>query len=266
MGFEIIEWENKEAYRPDYNAPPTSPITALLNMHTDIKDEDELSGQAAKVRKLGNEQAQVTVSGESDKLDAIHSAFGPSKHKLVTCRWGLIPSFAKSLKYLPTMHNARSETINSKPIFKRLMKTQRCVVFLNGFYEWKDKVPYYVCRDDDQLMCVAGVYDVWKDPENGLITSVSLVTRSSLCIEQYAWLHDRIPLILDSPLNIEVWMTSTASAESVLEEMLNVDCPKLRIIPVSSNVNKVTFKGKQCLDPRSEFKGPMDKFIKVKNQ
>lgn len=33
--------------------------------------------------------------------------------------------------------NARSETVASKGVFKRLLARQRCVVLAEGFYEWK---------------------------------------------------------------------------------------------------------------------------------
>jgi len=33
--------------------------------------------------------------------------------------------------------NARSETIAEKGVFSKLIAGQRCVVFVNSFYEWK---------------------------------------------------------------------------------------------------------------------------------
>ena len=33
--------------------------------------------------------------------------------------------------------NARSETVAEKGIFKRLLPSMRCIVLVNGFYEWK---------------------------------------------------------------------------------------------------------------------------------
>jgi putative SOS response-associated peptidase YedK len=54
------------------------------------------------------------------------------------CRWGLHPSFAPS-NQRPNFFkafNARSETVASKSFFSRLMAHQRCIVLLNGFYEY----------------------------------------------------------------------------------------------------------------------------------
>ena len=33
--------------------------------------------------------------------------------------------------------NARSETVAEKGVFSKLLSRQRCIVFMNGFYEWK---------------------------------------------------------------------------------------------------------------------------------
>lgn len=34
------------------------------------------------------------------------------------------------------MFNARSETVAEKSVFSRLLGSKRCIVLLNGFYEW----------------------------------------------------------------------------------------------------------------------------------
>jgi putative SOS response-associated peptidase YedK len=64
------------------------------------------------------------------------------------------------------MFNARSETVGSKGVFKRLLPRQRCVVLLNGFYEWKQeaggkKQPYYISFGQDQVLRMAGLYDCY---------------------------------------------------------------------------------------------------------
>ena len=72
---------------------------------------------------------------------------------MCTQRWGLIPSFDKSER--PDnwrMFNARSETLSTSPVFKRLLMDRRCAVPVDGFFEWTadeikpaSKQPWYVC-------------------------------------------------------------------------------------------------------------------------
>jgi putative SOS response-associated peptidase YedK len=58
---------------------------------------------------------------------------------LLLCRWGLVPSFTKPGSHLDfyRQFNARSESVAEKPVFSRLLSRHRCVVLLEGFYEWK---------------------------------------------------------------------------------------------------------------------------------
>jgi len=50
-----------------------------------------------------------------------------------------VPSFTKPGSQLDfyKMFNARSESAGEKPVFSRLLSSHRCVVLLEGFYEWK---------------------------------------------------------------------------------------------------------------------------------
>lgn len=78
-------------------------------------------------------------------------------------RWGLVPSFTKAGEKpnFFRMFNARSETVPTKSIFSRLLQSNRCIVCIDGFYEWKDehkgKQPYYIHFKDRPMLC-AGMY------------------------------------------------------------------------------------------------------------
>lgn len=59
------------------------------------------------------------------------------KKTLQIVRWGLIPSWwSKSLNDLPSTFNARSEGINTKPMFRAAFQKRRCIIPVNGFFEW----------------------------------------------------------------------------------------------------------------------------------
>ena len=65
---------------------------------------------------------------------------------LAKLRWGLVPGWAKDLKMGARMFNARSETVHEKPAFRSALRRRRCVVPVNGWFEWKraggEKQPY----------------------------------------------------------------------------------------------------------------------------
>jgi putative SOS response-associated peptidase YedK len=56
--------------------------------------------------------------------------------KLSLMRWGLIPSWAKDPSVAAQMINARSETAGTKPAFRDALKSRRCLIPADGFYEW----------------------------------------------------------------------------------------------------------------------------------
>jgi putative SOS response-associated peptidase YedK len=59
--------------------------------------------------------------------------------ELSLIRWGLIrliPSWAKDSSAAAKMINARSETAATKPAFRDALKSRRCLIPADGFYEW----------------------------------------------------------------------------------------------------------------------------------
>src|SRR5687768_5083376 len=62
--------------------------------------------------------------------------------------WGLIPFWTKELKGSRKPINARAETLVEKPSFRSLMKSKRCLVLADSFYEWKvtpqGKIPHRI--------------------------------------------------------------------------------------------------------------------------
>ena len=57
--------------------------------------------------------------------------------ELVLLHWGLVPFWAKEKSIGNRMINARAETVAEKPSFRNALKSRRCLVLANGFYEWQ---------------------------------------------------------------------------------------------------------------------------------
>src|SRR5690606_1994253 len=117
------------------------------------------------------------------------------QRELVDLHWGLIPSWAKDRSIASRMINARSETVDEKPAFRRAFKRRRCVVPADGFYEWKKlskrKQPYFVHRVDGAPMLLAGLWEKWTDGETGEhVESCTILTTEPN--EMLAELHNRM--------------------------------------------------------------------------
>src|SRR5689334_12293955 len=135
------------------------------------------------------------------------------KH-LAMMKWGLVPSWAKEPKTSFSTINARAETITQKPAFRKLIAGKRCLVPATGYFEWSapngagGKQPYRVQvtgdgNNEDQILAMAGLYDVWKGPYGEpLLTYTIITTEASPSIRA---LHERMPVIL-SREDEEVWL------------------------------------------------------------
>jgi putative SOS response-associated peptidase YedK len=95
-------------------------------------------------------------------------------------RWGLIPSWARDSSAAARMINARSETASTKPAFRDALKSRRCLIPADGFYEWvrtgKAKRPYCFEINAGELFALAGLWDRWKDPSGQWVKSCSILT------------------------------------------------------------------------------------------
>lgn len=88
--------------------------------------------------------------------------------ELSLMRWGLIPSWSKDSSGAARMINARSETAATKPVFRESLKSRRCLIPADAFYEWKRdgkaKQPFCFEVNDGELFAFAGLWDRWKNP------------------------------------------------------------------------------------------------------
>lgn len=83
--------------------------------------------------------------------------------------WGFVPEWADDPDEAPNSINARSETVNEKPMFRDAFEHRRCLVLADGFYEWQgsrgSKQPYRICRTDREPFAFAGLWSHWQPPE-----------------------------------------------------------------------------------------------------
>lgn len=88
-------------------------------------------------------------------------------------QWGLLPHWADSSWNRNYTLNARVETLEKKSAF-RSAADNRCLVIVDGFYEWqhqgKDRVRYEV-GFGDSLFALAGLYDHCEDKKTYVIVT-----------------------------------------------------------------------------------------------
>ena len=117
-------------------------------------------------------------------------------------RWG-IPGWRGGL-----MINARAETVCEKPMFRKSMAAQRCVIPASGYYEWDAGKHKYFFQLPGNPLYLAGIYDNIE----GSNCFVILTTSPNETVKD---IHDRMPLILNHD-QVRPWLTDTQSALRLL--------------------------------------------------
>jgi len=151
--------------------------------------------------------------------------------------WGLIPSWSKDGKNL--VINARLETLFVKPMFKRVIKTQRCIIPSTGFYEWKKtsegKQPYFIGLKNSDFFGFAGLYDIWKNSMGKEIYSYSIITCcSNIKLKE---IHNRMPVILKKEDETHWLNTNNVKTEELLPFLQPYPENQINAYPISTRVN-----------------------------
>jgi putative SOS response-associated peptidase YedK len=168
--------------------------------------------------------------------------------ELSLVRWGLVPSWVKDPSAVARMINARSETASTKPAFSEALKSRRCLVPADGFYEWKKmgkvKQPYYFEINDGELFAFAGIWDRWKEASGGLLETCSILTTIPNSVASSV--HDRMPVILN-PDSYDHWLDPGIKDVASVSELLKpYDARPMRCYPVSIRVNNVVNDEEAC--------------------
>jgi putative SOS response-associated peptidase YedK len=166
-------------------------------------------------------------------------------------KWGLVPSWSQDSSGAAGMINARSETAATKPAFRDALKSRRCLIPADGFYEWmrtgKAKQPYCFEVNDGELFAFAGLWDRWKDPSSNWVKTCSVLTTTPNAVT--STVHDRMPVILD-PDNYDLWLDPGMTKVEAVSQMLKpCDARFMRSYPVSTRINYVANDDAECSTP-----------------
>jgi putative SOS response-associated peptidase YedK len=219
---------DKDAAAPNYNVAPTATIAAVVSRHFEPDDDP-----TRRVRLM---------------------------------RWGFIPPWAKAGAdgapegKGPLMINARADKVGSSPAFRSSAKGKRCLVPMDGWYEWRPnpdtssgkkarKTPFFMTPGDEQLICMAGLWSAWRPKDapktDPPLLSCTIITTDA--VGPLAEIHDRMPLMLDER-DWDRWLDPDSPLDADLLTV-HADLSHLEIREVSTLVNSVRNNGPELLEP-----------------
>ena len=212
--------------------------------------------EEVKVDAEGHDPS-YNVAPTNDILAVAASSEGV--RRLGTFRWGLVPSWAKDPATGNRMINLRASTVSEKPAFKRMLAKHRCIIPVDGFYEWKDmgkgrkKQPFYIRSRDGSVLALAGLWGAWKDKDaagdaddDWLRTCTIITTEPNKVLKP---VHDRMPVVLP-PEAWDTWLDRSNEDAAAMAKLLRpAPDDLLELYPVSTEVNKVGNDGEQLVVP-----------------
>ena len=174
------------------------------------------------------------------------------KRVLTQYQWGLIPSWSRDPAIGNKMINARAESILEKVSFKRLLKSNRCLVVADGFYEWKkegnEKIPHRIVLNSNDLFGFAGLWDKWRSPNGTDIPTFTIITTSAENHSVLQPLHNRMPVILNK-VHEQLWLEGDfETGELVQKVLIQYPSDEMNSYPVSKVVNSPQFDVSGCID------------------
>ncbi len=171
--------------------------------------------------------------------------------KLELARWGLVPFWCttadKAAQIRKRTVNARSEGMLEAPNFRAPARTGRCVVLVDGFFEFHRHAgvsyPIYCYLDGHRPFVFAGLRSAWRDAESQASeVTFSVVTTSANAImrEVHNKLADplerRMPVILSDD-QVGPWLDPATPVDVVMQITAPREIPGFRVHPVSRDLN-----------------------------
>lgn len=132
-------------------------------------------------------------------------------------KWGF-PNFKQASGVII---NARSETLEEKQTFKKILQTKRCLIPASGFYEWKliegKKVKHLIRTANQPLFYMAGLFNSYKDKDGNPYTAFVIITTDAN--KEMSEIHTRMPVILTKE-ETDLWLLTDPITSDSLKSLL----------------------------------------------
>jgi putative SOS response-associated peptidase YedK len=173
--------------------------------------------------------------------------------EVVMARWGLIPFWMKEKPKVPHI-NARAETVDKQPLFRRAFAKRRCLIPATGFYEWQKredgKQPYRFRRKDLEPFAFAGIWEFARFEGEDIISACMIVGEPNPLV---GGVHDRMPVMVLSE-DYDRWLDPTSESDELLTLLRPYDAALMEAYAVSRAANSVKNDNEECIEPIGEPK------------
>jgi putative SOS response-associated peptidase YedK len=158
-----------------------------------------VDGLDVRDRRITNVPRRYNAAPSQDLL-VIRQNHRTRERSLDLLKWGLIPYWCSDPKGGRKPINAKAETIAKLPTFREAYARRRCILPVDGFFEWKAikgqraRQPFAIAMKDGSPFGIACLWENWKDLSGEWVRTFTIVTVPAN--ELVGTIHDRKPAIL----------------------------------------------------------------------
>jgi putative SOS response-associated peptidase YedK len=165
-----------------------------------------------------------------------------------------VPHWATEPNTRFSMINARPETLDRKPAYRRLVARagHRCLILADGWYEWQrpedprqPRRPLHFSLTGGGLFCFAGLWTRWISPDGEVVPGCTIITCQAN--ELARPIHDRMPVVLDGPEPSQAWLDSSLDSAAARDLLSPIPAHEMVVGPASPVVNSTRNDGPSCL-------------------
>ncbi|CAI2367880.1 unnamed protein product [Moneuplotes crassus] len=281
--FKCSHIKNQERYRPTFNAGPFKhlPVAYMRQQEItekemkrfvieDLKEKEDIEEAGFKANFEDDSESEEAKEESKEELkEASESKFGKRRKRdemendereiheetkgmsLEVMRWGMVRADTNQ----PVI-NCRFEDCLKTNMFRGLLKDFRCIITINGYYEWKvndkDKQPFYLYPKEGEYLQLAGLFRPQRQPDGTIVNSFVICTLEAM--DNISFIHHRMPVILTPELQ-KIWLDPTIEPKTVFSKVCR-SSPKdmLSYYKVADVVNKIKNDNEDCIMKLEDYK------------
>lgn len=159
--------------------------------------------------------------------------------------WGLIPFWTgdeeKAEDIRTKTVNARADTIFEKPSFRTPVRERRCLIVMDGYFEWRNvdgiRYPYYIHKEGKEAFAVAGIWDEWSGGGEELRTYSMISIDANPFIGRVNNEKKRMPVIFPEGAERR-WIQPGLEREETESMLRTYEGEDLRAYPVKKLISR----------------------------
>ena len=163
--------------------------------------------------------------------------------------WGATPKMANNKTISSKLFNAASKDLLSKASYRNALKLRRCIVPVDGYYEWKriskkGRTPYWIHMPEHVVFSLAGLWDDYDDEEGEIHHTFRVITVPNNNIIDSS--NPEMPAILLEE-DEKKWLSDDMDVADLLKLLKPFQAGKMESHSVSPKVNDPLVNSKDLI-------------------